>query len=108
MSIPRLYQFILSKHLIAQYIDFILEKDSPIKLTHKRFQMGNKFIAVDFSAAIDTIFQLLQKVYKVLMLELFVVWSQRIEQSATKVNAVSLEPLGGIGTELYEFLHQND
>lgn len=62
IHIRSLYDFITSKHLIAQYIDFIMEKDSPIKLTHKRHQMGNKYAGVDFSAAIQTILCLLQRV----------------------------------------------
>jgi hypothetical protein len=92
MSIPRLYQFILSKHLIAQYVDFIMEKESPIKLAHKRYQMGNKFVAVEFSAAIDTILQLLQRVYLVLMLELLVLGDQCVEGKATTVDVIPPKP----------------
>lgn len=62
IKFPSLYKFILSKHLIAQYVDFIMEKDSPIKLTHKRYQMGNKYVVVDFGAAIQTIMFLVQRV----------------------------------------------
>lgn len=60
---PELYHFFLSVHLIAHYVDFILEKESPIKLTHKRHQMGNKFVAVEFHAAVETICRLATSSY---------------------------------------------
>lgn len=74
---PQLYHFFLSRHLIAQYVDFIMEKESPIKLTHKRHQMGNKFVAVEFGAAIETMLKLSTTVSSKCKLELPDVRHQR-------------------------------
>ena len=56
-----LYFFLVSKELIAQYVDFILEKDSPLNLAIKKHQIGNKHANIDFTYAVQTILFLLKR-----------------------------------------------
>ena len=57
-----LYEYLINQHLIAMLVDFILEKESPLKLGPKKHSMGNKFNNVDFSSGVKIIHWVLQRV----------------------------------------------
>lgn len=61
-SSETLYNYFLSKNLISVLIDFILEKESPLKISIKKHSMGNKFNNVQFEAGVKIIHWLLERV----------------------------------------------
>lgn len=58
-----LYRFFLAHNLIACFIDFMMEKASPIHLVAKRNSIGTKSSPVQFGDALAAIFLLLKQVF---------------------------------------------
>jgi urease accessory protein UreE len=57
-----LYNMLLEVDLITLFIDFVLEKASPLSLVAKKYSLGNKHNPVSFHAAIDLILTLYKRV----------------------------------------------
>ncbi len=70
VEIPELYSYFLGKNLIALFIDFILEKSSPLSIYPKKYSLGTKQNPANCSYAIRLIFFLFQRVIYKFILEL--------------------------------------
>lgn len=58
-----MWKFFLSKNLISTFIDFLLEKQSPVKINPKNHSVGTKTNPMDFTYAISTICFLVRHSY---------------------------------------------
>jgi len=57
-----IYQFFISIDLITYFIDFALEKQSPLNYIQKKYSLGTKSNPLNFWAGINTIYQLVRLV----------------------------------------------
>ena len=62
VEFPELYLLFVSSDLIAYFIDFILEKQSPLNIYQKKYSLGTKSNPVSFGAGLSTILFLLRRV----------------------------------------------
>lgn len=62
LEIKDLHQFFIHKHLIAYFIDFIMEKASPLNIFPKKYSIGTKSNPAQFGHAINLIFFLIKRV----------------------------------------------
>lgn len=62
VQIRELHDFLIQKHLIAYFIDFIMEKGSPLNIFPKKYSIGSKTNPANFSHAINMILFLIKKV----------------------------------------------
>jgi hypothetical protein len=60
---PELYQVMLNFKLIANLIDVVMEKSSPVHLNPKKYSLGTKTTPVNFMYALEIISFLLKRVY---------------------------------------------
>ena len=63
ISFIELYKYFLSKNLISTLIDFVMEKQSPVKISTKNYSLGTKSVPMDFNFGIATIMFLLRHSY---------------------------------------------
>lgn len=62
LEFPELYLLFVSFDLIAYFLDFVLEKQSPLALYQKKYSLGTKSNPVNFSAGLATVLFLLRRV----------------------------------------------
>lgn len=72
VSIPELYRYFTDKHLIAYFIDFVMEKSSPLNIYPKKYSIGTKSNPVQFDRGLQLIFFLVKRVTICYMLELWI------------------------------------
>jgi hypothetical protein len=61
-DIPELHYFLRDQNLISYFIDFIMEKASPINLYPKKYSVGTKSNPAHFGYGINVIFFLIRRV----------------------------------------------
>ena len=57
-----IYQFFINVDIITYFIDFALEKSSPLNYIQKKYSLGTKSNPLNFWAGINSIYQLLRLV----------------------------------------------
>ena len=57
-----IYQFFLNADILTYFVDFVLEKSSPINLIHKKYSLGTKSNPVNFWSGVTIVFNLLRNV----------------------------------------------
>lgn len=62
VNYPQLYQYFIGTDLIAYFIDFILQKSSPLNVIPKKYSLGTKSNPLNFSSGLNIIFFLFKKV----------------------------------------------
>lgn len=62
VSVLELYKYFINKHLIAYFIDFIMEKSSPLNIYPKKYSIGTKSNPAHFGHALQMIFFLIKRV----------------------------------------------
>ena len=57
-----IYQFFVNADLITFFIDFVLEKSSPLNLIPKKYSLGTKSNPVNFSSGVAIAFSFVRHV----------------------------------------------
>lgn len=63
LAFPELYLMFVSSDLIAYFIDFIMEKQSPLNIYQKKYSLGTKSNPVSFGSGLNVILFLIKRVF---------------------------------------------
>lgn len=58
-----LYQFFINADILTYFVDFVLEKSSPLNFIQKKYSLGTKTNPVNFAAGINIVFNLVKHSY---------------------------------------------
>lgn len=62
-NIPKLWKLFMSRNLISSLIDYVMEKQSPVRINPKNYSLGTKTTPMDFTWGISIISFLLKYSY---------------------------------------------
>lgn len=57
-----LYQFFINADIVTYFIDFVLEKASPLTLIQKKYSLGTKSNPLNFTSGVAIAFKLIRHV----------------------------------------------
>lgn len=57
-----IYQFLIRAEILTFFIDFVLEKGSPLNLIQKKYSLGTKSNPVNFNAGLNIVLTLIKRV----------------------------------------------